>query len=498
MNLDNYSWRCVMKFKRYWPHTLFFLFISVPVVAIEICVPWDVPCHERNLKRLEQTKDQVVDKVNKVKDQVVDKVRDVVDNLVDLPDHLRQFIVDTIGTFSTAAQGDLIHRLQRSLDALLSLKRRLLDPSDKGDPAITLVLNRVAEIERGVRSIMATLDEMQHLPTSVVPADLGVKIVSLGEELNKIAKIKQLTDLLNDLVISVKPIFIDLFEILILFAQNSRRSDMETIYRRRLDDVRRFMDLTSSVLQKIGTEWDKLAGEITSTVIGAGNLLQATSGLLEFMLSFTNFTTQDLLNMAFSGMETSSAGIARSNMISTRSLVSDIGASTNQVWNLLNALGKHVGLFVDYGLDEILPLANKTLLIMDHRLSVMQTQKAGFGKLYTMCEIIASAVPFLLTLGADTGALDRLLIALTEVSQAIFELLNGPLGQVGRSLKIIPDVVHEFTAEDMSSLVTALQKLRKDSSQVLSLLNTEIPKVLDVLKVLSGIQSVIVPETATV
>ncbi len=456
--------------------------------AVEFCWPWDGDCHGRNFERGKQV-------VSKIEQVVKEKADEIGRFLQRAPEDLIRVLQDLFGGTKTVIQGDIIVRLQRSVDAITQLKKTMLDAQGEKPSTIDILVRYIASVEENVKAINRVLEEIKDLPDTVSPKDLGEKVVFVGERLQAIHKLSPLTNEVNTLIISMRPMLIDLFEVLILFAGNAGRSDMKESYQKRLIDLGIFFDLMSSVLKKIGVEWDRLAGEMSTTIIGGGQLLQATSGLLSIGLSFMNVTTKDLLKMALSGGDTTTlrANVAHARMVSPVNIIQDIGESVGAIWKMLHRLGGHVGLFVDYSLDEVLPLANQTLQLIDDRLAMLAKQNAGFSKLYSMGEIFAFTMPFLSEVSEDRGVLDRLLQIMNDLSQDIFSILQGPAGDFGRSVKLIPPAVSVLKKEEIQKMVDALQKVRIQIFGVVTLLDKELPRILSLMKFLSDAQSLIEP-----
>ncbi len=449
------------------------------------CEWWDAACHARQGSGVFEPVREVVQTGERVVHQVGDTVKQGVETVKKVAEDVVQTGRDFVGGVKTAVEADLLGRLNGALLALQGMQKDVL-----GDEESIKALNTyIKNVSESFDALSLTMREIDDLPDSVTPADLGKKVVFVADKLASINQLSQVTVVFKNFLRLVEPVVNDLLQVLLRFAQNSGRHDMERLYQKRLKQAHTFFSHFSPVLNKVGREWDRLAPEITDSIKGAGQMLQSMSGMIVFVLQLGDMTTKDLLEHALKkGEAFVGSGTLRAE---TGSPVHAIFSGVvplielpNEVWTKLNRLGIQLGSLFDYGFDELLPKVNKALLLVDDRLEELAKQEAGFAKVYSIALLLSYLTPVLLELTENQGLFDQLMTLLNDLTRDLFEAMDRATVKVGDVFEYGP----RFKGVDKDKilvLIEQMQKMRAGVLGVLKKLDKELPKVAEMIQPLA-------------
>ncbi|HAU30110.1 MAG: hypothetical protein UV79_C0001G0043 [candidate division TM6 bacterium GW2011_GWF2_43_17] len=467
-----------------------YLLIALSFGCMQLCTAcewWDAACHARQGSGVFQPVNEAVRTGEKVVHEAVTTVQQGAETVKKAAESVLQTGRDLVGGAQTFVEADLFGKLNGALLALQGMQKDVLGDTESINALNTYIKN----VSESFAALAQAMGEIDKLPDSVTPAELGQKVVFVSDKLATINHLSQVTVVFRNFLRLVEPVANDLLQILLRFAQNSGRQDMERLYRKRLDQSSTFFSYFSPVLHKVGSEWDRLAPEVTDSIKGAGQLLQSMSGMIVFVLQLGNMTTKELLEGALKGGSIGAGMLNAAEGLSIHTLASGVDSLIklpNEAWSKLNRVGSQLGSLFDYGFDELLPKVNKALLLVDDRLGELAKQKAGFAKVHSIALLLSYLTPVLLELSENQGLFDQLMVFLKDLTNDLFEIMDRSTLKVGGVFEIGP----RFKGIEQDSIIQLIEQLQKVRIGVLGMLekiDQELPKVAEMLQPLAKVHA---------
>lgn len=469
----------------YFLKMLVFVFISVPLYA-ENCEWWDAACHQRNASGAFAVPGQVVEGAQKISRTIGDGAKTVQKGVEDV----FQAGKDFFGGAKTIIEGDLKTKIEQLLKTIQNMQQDLF--TDKEDGSVVFLTTYVGKVTKNFGNIGKIVGELDDMPDTVTPADLGKKVVAISTDLAVLNKISRVTGVFEEFLHLMEPVSMDLLSLVLLFARNAGRQDMEKLYLERTRQAKIFFEQMSLVLKKTGKEWDRLAPEITTAIKGAGELIQVMSGALTFLLKLGNLTTKDLLERAMRGnlMPGQSATLHAGGNMQVHALISPFDSALGlpgQLWQRFDAIVQKLGGIFEYGLDVLIPKSNKVFFLVDDELNDLEGQVAGLAKAHSIAQILSYLTPILEELMGNNGLIKRLLDLLDDVVSNAFYLtktLTIDLGvmEIGPRFKGIKK-------EEIDKVIVGLRKVRVATVPMLQQFDKQLPKVIEILEPLAKVHA---------